>query len=109
LADLGQLLSSTRVQKFDYAEKMAKDKESHAPDAAGVAVLLARCAAACQRRENFHCQHRPKRNDNMLANRLGLGRARHVVHDLELALKRLERNVNPRLLAEVLLLDLPET
>jgi hypothetical protein len=40
--------------------------------------------------------------------RLELGNARCVVQDLELALKRLEHNVNPRLLAEVLLLDLPE-
>jgi hypothetical protein len=30
------------------------------------------------------------------------------VHDQEMTLERLERNVNPRLLAEVLLLDLPE-
>jgi hypothetical protein len=34
--------------------------------------------------------------------------ARRVVYDQEMALERLERNVNPRLLAEVLLLDLPE-
>ena len=43
-----------------------------------------------------------------LAKGLTLGKARRVVQDLELALNRLERNVNPRLLAEVLLLDLPE-
>ena len=43
-----------------------------------------------------------------LANHLELNRARQVVNDLELALKRLDRNVNARLLAEVLLLDLPK-
>ena len=43
-----------------------------------------------------------------LTKRLDLGMARRVVQDLELALMRLERNVNARLLAEVLLLDLPE-
>jgi hypothetical protein len=43
-----------------------------------------------------------------LAQHLDLRGARRVVSDMELALKRLERNVNPRLLAEVLLLDLPE-
>ena len=43
-----------------------------------------------------------------LAQKLELGRARRVVSDLESALSRLDRNVNPRLLAEVLLLDLPE-
>jgi len=43
-----------------------------------------------------------------LSKRLTLGMARRVVYDQEMALERLERNVNPRLLAEVLLLDLPE-
>jgi DNA polymerase III gamma/tau subunit len=43
-----------------------------------------------------------------LARKLELGLVRRVVSNLESALKRLDHNVNPRLLAEVLLLDLPE-
>ena len=43
-----------------------------------------------------------------LAQALEMGRARRVVENLEAALNRLEHNVNARLLAEVLLLDLPE-
>ena len=39
---------------------------------------------------------------------LTLEGARDIVREMELALIRLEGNVNPRLLAEVLLLDLPE-
>jgi DNA polymerase-3 subunit delta' len=108
LADLGQLLASTRLLKFDYAEKMAKDKEamrqtllvwlSYWRD------VLLRASGAKTPIANID------QNDTIasLADRLGLGNARRVVQDLELALKRLERNVNPRLLAEVLLLDLPE-
>jgi hypothetical protein len=42
-----------------------------------------------------------------LAKRLPLWEARRLVSQHELALQRLEANVNPRLLAEVLLLDLP--
>jgi len=42
-----------------------------------------------------------------LAGRMDLPSARTVVGGLENALEKLERNVNPRLLAEVLLLDLP--
>jgi len=43
-----------------------------------------------------------------LAGKLDLSSARRVVYDLENALEKLERNVNPRLLLEVLLLDLPK-
>lgn len=108
LADLKQLLSSTRVQKFNYAEKIAKDKEtmrqtllvwlSYWRD-----VLLLTSGAATSianvDQEDVIVS---------LAQKLEMGWARRVVHDMELALTRLERNVNPRLLAEVLLLDLPE-
>jgi hypothetical protein len=43
-----------------------------------------------------------------LAGRLDLSTARRLVNDLESALERMERNVNARLLAEVLLLDWPK-
>ena len=42
-----------------------------------------------------------------LAGRMNLSSARSVVDGLENALEKMERNVNARLLAEVLLLDLP--
>ena len=42
-----------------------------------------------------------------LAARLSLSEARRLVSDLERAVDRLEKNVNARLLAEVLLLDWP--
>jgi DNA polymerase III subunit delta' len=109
LADLGQLLASTRVQKFNYAEKMAKDKESMRQTLlvwlSFWRDVLLRASGAKTPIANVD------QNETIasLVNRLGLGNARHVVHDLELALKRLENNVNARLLAEVLLLDLPET
>jgi len=43
-----------------------------------------------------------------LAGRLNLSAARGVVSGLEDALEKMERNVNSRLLAEVMLLDLPK-
>ncbi len=43
-----------------------------------------------------------------LAARLSLGEARRLVEELENALKRLEKNVNARLLTEVLLLNWPK-
>jgi DNA polymerase III gamma/tau subunit len=43
-----------------------------------------------------------------LAQRLDLSSARRMVGALEDVLEKMERNVNSRLLAEVLLLDLPK-
>jgi DNA polymerase-3 subunit delta' len=108
LDDLEQLLSSTRVQKFNYAEKLAKDKETMRQTLlvwlSFWRDVLLRVSGANASIANID------RNEAItsLAKRLDLGRARRVVYDLELALDRLERNVNARLLAEVLLLDLPE-
>jgi DNA polymerase-3 subunit delta' len=108
LADLGGLLSSTRVQKFDYAEKMAKDKESMRQTLlvwlSYWRDVLLRASGAKTPIANID----QGESIDLLAGRLALGNSKRVVSDLELALKRLERNVNPRLLAEVLLLDLPE-
>jgi hypothetical protein len=44
----------------------------------------------------------------VLAGRLNLSVARTIVSGLEDVLEKMERNVNSRLLAEVLLLDLPK-
>jgi DNA polymerase-3 subunit delta' len=108
LADLGALLASTRVQKFDYAEKMAKDKESMRQT---LLVWLSYWRDVLLRASGANipiANIDQNESISLLADRLQLGRSKQVVSELELALKRLERNVNPRLLAEVLLLDLPQ-
>jgi DNA polymerase-3 subunit delta' len=107
LADLAGLLTATRVQKFNYAEKLAKDKEamrqtllvwlSYWRD------VLLRVSGAGVSITNID----QDKSIAALSEKLTLENARCVVHDQEMALERLERNVNPRLLAEVLLLDLP--
>ena len=108
LADLLTLLGSTRVQKFKYAETLAKDKDamrqtlqvwlSYWRD-----VLLSVSEAATSI-SNIDQSESIK----SLAKHLDLGKARRIVAEMESALKRLEHNINARLLAEVLLLDLPE-
>ena len=108
LADLGQLLSSTRVQKFDYAEKMAKDKDIMRQ---ALLIWLSYWRDVLLRASGAKTSFANIDQDEtiaLLGDRLELGMARQIVSELELALKRLDRNVNPRLLAEVLLLDLPE-
>jgi DNA polymerase III subunit delta' len=107
LDDLRSLLGSTRVQKFSYAEKLASDKDglrsalllwlSFWRD-----VLLRAGGASASPANTDHL-----REIDALAKRLPLAEARRVVSGLEQALQRLEANVNPRLLAEVLLLDWP--
>jgi len=108
LADLAGLLSSTRVGKFKYAEALAKDK-----DAMRQTLLiwlsywrdvLLRISGAATPISNID----QEKSISSASKRLTLENARQNVHIVELALKRLDANVNPRLLAEVLLLDLLE-
>lgn len=108
LNDLQTLLPTSRVEKFSYAEKLAKDK-----DAMRQTILvwlsywrdvLLRVAGAETPLINID------RNMEIefLAGRLDLSAARKVVSNHEDTLEKMDRNVNSRLLAEVLLMDLPK-
>jgi DNA polymerase III subunit delta' len=108
LNDLQTLISASRVEKFAYADKLARDRESMRQ---AVLVWLSywrdvmlRTAQASTPLVNLD------RNVEIedLAQRLDLSTARGVVSGLEAVLEKMERNVNSRLLAEVLLLDLPK-
>lgn len=108
LNDLLTLLPASRVEKFAYADKLSRDKDSMRQ-----AILfwlsywrdvMLRTAQAETPLVNVD------RNLEIegLAGQLDLSSARKVVERLENALEQMEKNVNPRLLAEVLLLDLPK-
>jgi len=107
LDDLPGLLAGTRRERFVYAESLARDKEAFR----GVLLLwlaywrdvLLRAAGSAAPVSNADRLG----EIDALAGRLSLGQVRRLVTDLERAVGRLERNVNPRLLAEVLLLDWP--
>ncbi|MBV6397295.1 MAG: hypothetical protein HFACDABA_02905 [Anaerolineales bacterium] len=108
LDDLQKLLSASRVDKFSYAEKLAKEK-----DAMRESLLLwlslwrdvfIRAAKSDAPLSNVD---RAEWIES-LAGGLSVAQARKVVTAHESALRRLERNVNARLLAEVLLMDLPK-
>lgn len=108
LNDLQTLLPAPRVEKFSYAEKLAKDK-----DAMRQTILvwlsywrdvLLRVAGA----ETPLINVDRNMEIEFLAGRLDLSSARKVVSDHESVLEKMERNVNSRLLAEVLLMDLPK-
>jgi DNA polymerase-3 subunit delta' len=108
LNDLLTLLPASRVEKFAYADKLSKDKDSMRQ-----AILfwlsywrdvMLRTAQAETPLVNVD------RNVEIedLASRMDLSSARLVVSGLENALEKMDRNVNARMLAEILLLDLPK-
>ena len=107
LNDLLALLPASRVEKFAYADRLARDKEAMRQTIAYWLSywrdVMLRTAQAQTPLVNVD------RNLEIedLARRMDLSSARRVVSVFEEALEKLERNVNPRLLAEVLLLDMP--
>jgi len=108
LNDMLTLLPASRVEKFAYADKLSRDKDSMRQ-----AILfwlsywrdvMLRTAQANTPLVNID------RNMEIedLAGQLDLSSSRKVVSGLENVLEKMDRNVNARMLAEVLLLDLPK-
>lgn len=108
LNDLLTLLPASRVEKFSYADKLARDKDtmrqtitfwlSYWRD------VMLRAAQAATPLVNVD------RNVEIedIAERLDLSSVRKVIVAHESALGQMERSVNARLLMETLLLDLPK-
>jgi DNA polymerase III subunit delta' len=108
LNDLQNLISSSRVEKFAYADKLSKDKESMRQ---AILIWLSYWRDVMLRTARAETPLvNVDRNVEIeeLASRMDLSIARRMVSSLEDVLEKMERNVNSRLLAEVLLLDLPK-
>jgi DNA polymerase-3 subunit delta' len=101
------LLSSSLTQRFDYAEKLSKDKDgtrqvlelwgSYWRD-----VMLS-CSGSSIDLVNID-----RRSEiEALGKKIDLSQARRLVMDVESGIERLDKNVNARLLLEVMLLDWP--
>jgi len=107
LNDLLTLLPASRVEKFKYADQLSKDKDSMRQTIlfwlSYWRDVMLRTAQAASPLVNVD------RNVEIedIAGHMDLSSARRVVSGLEEALEKMERNVNSRMLAEVLLLDLP--
>ena len=108
LNELLALLPASRVEKFKYADQLSKDK-----DAMRQTILfwhsywrdvMLRTAEAQTPLVNVD------RNVEIedIASRMDLSASRRVVSGLENALEKMDKNVNARMLAEVLLLDMPK-
>src|SRR6266498_1301680 len=107
LNDLQSLIYASRVEKFAYADKLARDKESMRQ---AILIWLSYWRDVMLRSVQADTPLvNVDRNVEIedLAGRLDLSGARIVVSGLEDVLEKMERNVNSRLLAEVLLLDFP--
>jgi DNA polymerase-3 subunit delta' len=107
LEELKSLLPASRVERFSYADKLSKDKEGmrqtiHIWLSYWRDVML----RTAQTRVNIVNVDRNAEIE-MLAGQLDLARARKMVAGLEDALGKMDANVNARLLAEVLFLDMP--
>jgi DNA polymerase III gamma/tau subunit len=96
------------VEKFKYADQLSKDKDSMRQTIlfwlSYWRDVMLRTAQAIGPLVNVD------RNVEIedIAIRMDLSSARRVVSGLEEALEKMDRNVNSRMLAEVLLLDLPK-
>ncbi len=108
IKELQSLLPAKRVEKFAYADKLSNDRDRMR----SVILLwlsfwhdvLLRSSDSATRIANVDFSNEIE----AIAGRVNLSEARQVVSDLETALEQLDANVNPRLLAEVLLLDWPK-
>jgi DNA polymerase-3 subunit delta' len=108
LNDLQSLISASRVEKFAYADKLSKDKESMRQ---AVLIWLSYWRDVMLQTAGAETPLVNVDRDleiEELAGRMDLSIARRIVSSLEDVLEKMERNVNSRLLAEVLLLDLPK-
>jgi len=108
LDDLQQLLSASRVVRFSYAEECSKDKAILQNTLQTWLTfwrdIMLRTAESSAPLINID------RQDEIfsLAQQIDLVTAQKTVHQLERSMSQIERYVNPRLVTEVLMLDLPQ-
>src|SRR5215211_6035119 len=105
LNDLHGLISASRVQKFAYADKLSKDKDSMRQAILNWLSYWCDVMLRTARAETPLVNMDRNMEIEDIAGRMDLSSARLVVSELESTLEKMERNVNTKLLAEVLLLD----
>ncbi len=113
LDELHTLSASSRVEKFKYAEKITnrkKEDEERFRLTLSLWLTYWRDVLVCASGSSAPLVNVDRRAEiEVLARRLGMPGARRQVEATETAIRHLDENVNPRLLAEVVLLDLPSS
>ncbi|OQX64785.1 MAG: DNA polymerase III subunit delta' [Anaerolineaceae bacterium 4572_5.1] len=107
LDDLGNLLPASRVARFAYAEKLAKDKDAFRQTLLLWLSLWRDVMLRSAGEENSIANIDRSDEIERLASQLTLSDTRKIVVALEKGLTQLKQNLNARLLAEVILLDWP--
>jgi DNA polymerase-3 subunit delta' len=108
LDDLQKLLPASRVARFSYAEELSKDKVLLQNTLQTWLTLwrdiMLRVSGSSISLTNID------RQDEVasLAEQIDLATAREVVNRLERSMEQIDRYINPRLVTEVLMLDLPK-
>ena len=109
LDDLQKLLSENRVERFEYAEAMAKNNDTLRET---LKVWLSFWRDVMLRAGYSSAQitniDRSETIDE-LANELELNKAHEIVVSMERIFDQLDHNANPRLAVEIFMLDLPFT
>jgi len=109
LEDLQKLLSENRVERFEYAETMAKNNDTFRET---LKVWLSFWRDVMLRASYPSAQitniDRSETIDE-LANELELNKAHEIVVSMERIFDQLDHNANPRLAVEIFMLDLPFT
>jgi len=107
LDDQRQLLNASIVERFAYAEDMVKDRESMR-GAFAVWLSFWRDVMLCASGASTPLSNLDRVEEiKNLTSHLDLASVQRTVSTLERTFDLLERNVNPRLTVEVLMLDLP--
>jgi len=107
LDDMHGLIASSRRQRFSYAEKVSKDKD----DTRLVLELWGsywRDVMLVNSGSSIDLTNIDRQMEiGSLSKKIDLPLARRLVMDIEKSIERLDKNVNTRLLLEILLLDWP--
>jgi DNA polymerase-3 subunit delta' len=117
LDDLQSLLRASRVEKFTYVKKLLpqkKNKEERDKDKERFRNILIlwlvywRDVLIITTGSSSPLVNVDRSEEiGSLAEKMGLATARGMVERIEIAIEQLDKNVNPNLIGEVLLLDLP--
>lgn len=108
LDELSKILTSNRVERFEYVETMTKDASSLREELktwlAFWRDVMLRSSNSSSQITNIDYQE----IIDQLASKLGRGKALNLVRAVEKIFDHLDHNVNPRLALEVFVLDLPD-
>ncbi len=108
LEEFSSLLNASRVERFAYAEKIVKDKEELRETLLLWLSLWRDVMLLVAGDEESLVNIDQRELIEKLANKLNLSEAKKLLSAAEKGVGQLNRNINARLLAEVILLDFPK-